>query len=133
MRPFIYLVYSSISGNTKDVAQIIKGKMASLFDVIEYRISDFEVPPTIEQNDVLIIGSYTWGSGETPAEVKDFVAELGIKPDTVFAFGTGDTQFGGDEMFCMAADKLTKFYNSPLKSLKVEQSPRGSQEREIEE
>jgi flavodoxin I len=47
----------------------------------------------------------------------------------VFIFGTGDTQFGGDTLFCKAANKLAKFYASPFPLLKIEQSPRGPQEK----
>lgn len=66
--------------------------------------------------------------GGTPDEVKDFVLEVGYKPNNIAVFGSGDTQFGGDAMFCGAVDKLVKFYESKWDGLKIEQSPRGSQE-----
>lgn len=59
--------------------------------------------------------------------------EVGYKPGNMVIFGTGDTQFGGDDLFCRAADKLARFYESSFPVLKVEQSPRGSQENKIEQ
>lgn len=55
--------------------------------------------------------------------MKDFIWEIGYKPENVAVFGTGDTQFGGDELFCKAVDKLVQFYNSKWPGLKIEQSP----------
>lgn len=80
-----------------------------------------------------MIGTFTWGKGATPDDVKDFVYEIGYKPPNVFIFGTGDTQFGGDTLFCHATDKLAKFYQSSYEPLKIEQSPRGSQETKVME
>ncbi|SDM42175.1 ribonucleotide reductase-associated flavodoxin, putative [Sediminibacillus halophilus] len=96
-----------------------------------YNILGNEPFPNVQAYDAMLIGSYTWNNGQTPFDVKDFVADLGYKPENVFVFGTGDTQFGGDDMFCLAAEKLARFYHSPLPSLKVEQSPRGEQEQEV--
>ena len=79
--------------------------------------------------DLIFIGTFTWEMGLTPDEVKDFVLEVGYKPDNVAVFGTGETQFGGDELYCRAVVKLAKFYNSKWDGLKIEQSPRGSQEQ----
>jgi len=78
--------------------------------------------------DLIFIGTFTWEMGATPDEVKDFVLEVGYKPANVAVFGTGDTQFGGDELYCLAVDKLVTFYQSRWDGLKIEQSPRGSQE-----
>ncbi len=80
------------------------------------------------QYDYIFFGTFTWDKGSTPDEVKDFVLEIGYKPNNVAVFGSGDTQFGGDDLFCNAVDKLAKFYNSKWAGLKIEQSPRGSQE-----
>ena len=65
--------------------------------------------------------------------MKDFVLEVGYKPDNVALFGTGDTQFGGDDLFCRAVDKLATFYHSKWDGLKIEQSPRGYQEIRIDQ
>lgn len=128
------IVYASLSGNTQEVAELIAAELArGGIKVIEHRIGGADLPPAPADFDAMLIGSYTWGKGATPNEVKDFVADLGYKPKPVYVFGTGDTQFGGDKLFCAAADKLAKFYESPAEPLKIEQSPRGAQEAQVYE
>ena len=127
----ILICYASYSGNTKEVAELIEKRlMMECHEVLIYRIGSGTIPdPSLF--DLMMMGTFTWGKGSTPDDVKDFVYEIGYKPPNVFVFGTGDTQFGGDTLFCNAAEKLAKFYQSPLKPLKIEQSPRGSQEMQV--
>nr|WP_249312890.1 flavodoxin [Lederbergia citrea] len=127
----ILICYASFSGNTKEVAELIEKKLLKENqDVYVYRIGSGSIPdPSLF--DVMMIGSFTWGKGSTPEVVKDFIYEIGYKPPTVFVFGTGDTQFGGDLLFCHAAVKLAKFYQSSYEPLKIEQSPRGAQEEKV--
>lgn len=89
--------------------------------------------PNPGEYDAMLIGSFTWDQGATPDEVKDFVADIGYKPEPVYVFGTGDTQFGGDLLFCNAAVKLARFYQSAVAPLRIEQSPRGVQESKVME
>lgn len=128
------IVYASLSGNTEEVAEIIADELAGTnVDIAMHRIGFEDVLPYPSAYGAMFIGSYTWGRGQTPDEVKDFVADIGYKPAPVYVFGTGDTQFGGDELFCAAATKLARFYNSPVPPLKIEQSPRGAQEVMVRE
>lgn len=125
------IAYASWSGNTEEVAEIIEETL--LYegrDVTVHRIGTGSMPNP-RQFDAMIIGSFTWDKGATPEEVKDFVADVGYKPRNVYVFGTGDTQFGGDELFCNAAVKLARFYESKFEPLKIEQSPRGTQEKKV--
>src|SRR5699024_4966049 len=87
----------------------------------------------VSKYDYILLGTFTWDLGGTPDEVKDFVLDVGYKPNNVAVFGTGDTQFGGDDMFCGAVNRLVKFYHSKWDGLKIEQSPRGYQEQYITE
>lgn len=126
------IAYGSWSGNTAEVANIIAETLIEAKISVElYRIGQGELPD-ITSYDAFMIGSFTWGKGQTPPEVKNFVAELGYKPPLTYVFGTGDTQFGGDQLFCAAATKLAKFYESPIEPLRIEQSPRGIQEKIVE-
>ncbi|MBS4217399.1 flavodoxin [Bacillus sp. FJAT-49711] len=127
----ILICYASFSGNTKETAELIADMLKEDHCEIElYRIGTGIIPdPSLY--DVMMIGSFTWAKGSTPNDVKDFVYEIGYKPPNVFVFGTGDTQFGGDDLFCKAAEKLAKFYHSTYEPLKIEQSPRGSQELKV--
>lgn len=91
-----------------------------------YRLELFE-EIDVRKYDALVLGTYTWGKGQLPIIHKDFAYELQHKPDNVFVFGTGDTQFGMNN-YCNAAEKLARYYNSDLEVGKVEQAPTDSQE-----
>ena len=128
------IAYASLSGNTEEVAHLIGDTLDKYgIDVDYYRIWDGGNTPDPSDYDAMVIGSYTWDMGATPDEVKDFAADIGYKPERVYVFGTGDTQFGGDVLFCKAAVKLAKFYETPVEPLKIEQSPRGAQETKVRE
>ena len=125
------IAYATWSGNTQEVAELIEKQLTEAgISVTTYRIGG-GIIPNPRHFDAMIIGSFTWDRGSTPDEVKDFVADVGYKPDNVYVFGTGDTQFGGDELFCHAAVKLARFYESAYAPLKIEQSPRGIQESKV--
>lgn len=128
----VLIPYHSFSGNTEEVADMIKDKLEMYgCEVDKYDIGYDNYFPRVEEYDLIMIGTFTWDLGSTPDDVKDFVADVGYKPDNVAVFGTGETQFGGEEMFCAAVTKLAKFYNSRWEGLKIEQSPRGSQEIKV--
>lgn len=124
------IVYASLSGNTQEVAELIRNELEK--NQIAVTLYDVGIPnqpfPNVTDYDAFFIGTYTWTRGSTPDEIKDFVADVGFKPEPTYVFGTGDTQFGGDDLFCISAVRLAKFYHSPCEVLKIEQSPRGSQE-----
>ena len=123
------ICYLSYSGNTEEVAELIKGQLVDSGYVVDMYMIGFGTVPDLSTYDKLFFGTFTWDKGSTPDEMKDFAREIGYKPDNVYVFGSGDTQFGGDDLFCGAVDKLWKFFNSTYEGLKIEQSPRGSQEK----
>lgn len=127
------ICYLSYSGNTKEVAEIIEESLVSKGIYVDVHRIGFGDTPNLSTYDIVFIGTFTWGKGNTPDDMKDFVLDVGYKPDNVVIFGTGDTQFGGDDLFCNANDKLSKFYNSRYETLKVEQSPRGQQECKVKQ
>lgn len=122
------ICYLSYSGNTEEIAEIIEEKL--LLDRIDVDMYEIGIDPPVDlaKYDFIFVGTFTWDHGSTPDEIKDFVLEVGYKPKNIAVFGSGDTQFGGDELFCRATDRLAKFYESVMPPLKIEQSPRGSQE-----
>lgn len=125
------IAYTSWSGNTAEVAELIEATLLKhQVQVTSYQIGSGPVPDPADF-DCMMVGSFTWEKGATPDEVKDFVLDVGYKPPHVYVFGTGDTQFGGEALFCKAAVKLAKFYHSNYPPLKIEQSPRGSQEKDV--
>lgn len=123
--------YLSYSGNTKEVAELIAQRLQK--EQIKVEMNRIGMDPVFQPDkyDLVFLGTFTWAKGKTPDEVKDLVWEIGYKPDNIAVFGTGDTQFGGDDLFCNAAVKLAKFYNSKWEPLKIEQSPRGRQESKV--
>lgn len=123
------ICYLSYSGNTEEVAELLKVQLeASNANIDMYSIG-YGIIPNLIEYDLIFLGTFTWDQGSTPEEMKDFAKEVGDKLGNVYIFGTGDTQFGGDDLFCKAVDKLVRFYNSSYPGLKIEQSPRGSQEK----
>lgn len=128
----ILIAYLSYSGNTQEVAEYIEDHLRNDGMHTNMHRIGIDMPVDAAAYDYIFIGTFTWDLGQTPDEIKDFVLEIGYKPKNVAVFGTGDTQFGGDDLFCRAVDRLATFYNSPWEGLKIEQSPRGSQEQLIE-
>ena len=125
------IAYASWSGNTAETAELIEQTLQAGGATVRMHRIGTGVVPDYRDFDAMVVGSFTWDQGSTPDEVKDFVLDVGAKPDHVYVFGTGDTQFGGDALFCNAAVKLARFYNSALEPLKIEQSPRGAQESRV--
>lgn len=125
------IAYLSYSGNTEEVAELIGEQLKR--NHVEVDMHRVGISPSFdpEEYDVVFLGTFTWEYGYVPEEMKELILEIGYKPNHIAVFGTGDTQFGGDEIFCMAVDKLQKFYNSKWTGLKIEQSPRGSQEANV--
>ncbi|MEF2290782.1 MULTISPECIES: flavodoxin [Virgibacillus] len=127
------IAYLTYSGNTQEVATLIQENLQ--IKGVETAVHRIGIDPPVDPAvyDIIFLGTFTWDRGSTPDEVKDFILEVGYKPDNVAIFGTGDTQFGGDDLFCRAVDKLVKFYHSPWRGLKIEQSPRGKQEQFVKD
>ncbi|HLR70870.1 MAG TPA: flavodoxin [Pseudogracilibacillus sp.] len=127
------IAYLSYSGNTEEIAQYIEGKLRINGFQVDMHEIGIDLPvEDVSDYDFIFLGTFTWDMGSTPDEVKDFVLEVGYKPNNIAVFGSGDTQFGGDTLFCKAVDKLVTFYNSKWDGLKIEQSPRGHQEKYIQ-
>lgn len=127
------ICFLSYSGNTEEVAELIQKQLIENDYAVDMYAIGYGSAPDLSVYDQVFLGTFTWDKGSTPDEMKDFVREVGFKPDNVYVFGTGDTQFGGDDLFCNAVDKLVKFFNSDIRGLKIEQSPRGSQEKIVTE
>ena len=125
------ICYLSYSGNTEEIAELIEAKLINNEIAVDMYEIGIDPPIDLANYDFVFLGTFTWDHGSTPDEIKDFVLEVGYKPKNVSVFGSGDTQFGGDELFCRAVDRLAKFYESEMPPLKIEQSPRGSQEDRV--
>lgn len=121
------------SGNTEELAKLIRDYLVRESIQVDIYEIGFGIIPDLSSYDYILMGTFTWDLGETPDEIKDFILDVGYKPDNVAVFGTGDTQFGGDDLFCRSAKRLNRFFNSTMETLIIEQSPRGKQENKVKE
>lgn len=123
------ICFLSYSGNTEEVAELLQKQLIENDYAVDMYAIGYGLVPDLSVYDKVFLGTFTWDKGSMPDDMVDFVREVSYKPDNVYVFGSGDTQFGGDDLFCKAVDILVKFFNSDIRGLKIEQSPRGSQEK----
>jgi flavodoxin I len=124
--PRIAIVYTSVTGNTEAVAEILqeigiaKGVAMELWAINDFALTE------LSRYDAVLVGTYTWGSGEIPKEMHglfEAFENLG-RPGLVTAvFGTGDSFFAE---FCGAVDRFRDmlFVHTELAAtLKIELAP----------
>ncbi|MEH7484109.1 flavodoxin domain-containing protein [Neobacillus drentensis] len=121
----IAIVYSSKTGNTEELAQLIfhlflkKNVMVSLFRIEQFRVRD------LSQFEAVVIGTYTWGNGEIPQEMMELYRAFetqDVKKVLTGVIGTGDS---GYPKFCGAVDEFKDmlYVNTNLSAtLKIEVS-----------
>ena len=129
----IAIVYSSMSGNTEEVASLIEATHRERRDRVTRFESDRIGPKearSLASYDLVYFGSYTWADGVLPEEMKDafrlILKEEQVAISQAAVFGTGDKMF---VHFCRAVDEMAYHlskYGVPLvgELLKIEQSPR---------
>lgn len=129
----IAIVYSSMSGNTEEVAALIEETHRERGDRVVTFEADrvgYREAMSLANYDLVYFGSYTWADGVLPEEMKDtfrlVLKELSVPIRQAAVFGTGDKVF---VHFCRAVDEMAYHlskYGIPLAGelLKIEQSPR---------
>ncbi len=103
----ILIAFASMSGNTEDIADVLKSHLTDDHEVTIEEIDDVE-PADLLDYDAVLLGSYTWNDGDLPYEVEDFHEDLGDVDLTglpVAVFGSGDRIY---PMFCEAVHTLEK-------------------------
>jgi flavodoxin I len=122
----VAIVYASVSGNTKELAeelyQILLSKSVhiSIYSIEEFSVSD------LCHYHAVAIGTYTWGNGDIPTEMRQLYQAfetISIKDMTTAVFGTGDSCF---PMFCGAVDQFRDMlyvHTNLAATLKVELRP----------
>lgn len=122
----IGIIYTSISGNTKELAQLLYELFKKqTIKVHLFHIKDFPIQ-TLSDFDAIAIGTYTWGNGEIPLEMEPLYHAFEKSKQTKMitgVFGTGDSFY---PYYCGAVDKfkdLLKIYTNLAVTLKIELSP----------
>ena len=97
------IVYTSVTGNTKELAEeIYRCFRKKSIDTTMYSIDEFQEPLT--QFNAVVIGTYTWGNGEIPKEMRKLFEAFeahACKEITTAVFGTGDSCY---PHYCGAVD-----------------------------
>lgn len=106
------IVYASMGGNNKQVADIIADELKNKgIDVEEDEMEDYD-PEDLTEADIAIAVSYTYSleeDGQLPDEALDFYDDLqdtDLTGKIYGAAGSGDKTYG--DYFCTAVDKFDK-------------------------
>ncbi|WP_102028806.1 flavodoxin domain-containing protein [Salirhabdus sp. Marseille-P4669] len=100
----IAIVYTSVTGNTKELAEMLFNIFKADFPSIEfYTIDEFPME-RLHQYDGIIIGTYTWGNGNLPRQMRSLYSAFEnqeTKHIVTGVFGTGDRFYPN---FCGAVE-----------------------------
>lgn len=89
----IGLFYASSTGNTEDIANLIKEKMSK--SEVELHNIATAVDDAMKNYDLIIIGASTWGEGDLQDDWEDYINNLNeenLLNKTVAMFGLGDQE-----------------------------------------
>src|SRR5699024_5418749 len=107
--PKALIVYASLTGNTRECAEIIKEALEESGAEVELMESVYADPEDFLQADICLVGTYTYGiDGQLPDEMVDFYEELAdvdLFGKVFGTFGSGDTFY---EEYCKSVDDFTE-------------------------
>lgn len=99
------IVYASLTGNTEEGAEVLEEAFDNLDVDVEVMESSFADPEDFLDFDIVIVGTYTYGTdANLPDEIVDFYEELeevDLSGKVYGTFGSGDTFY---EKFCKSVD-----------------------------
>ncbi len=129
----ILLAFASLSGNTRDLARMVRARCEErghAVSWIEVDIEGLAAAGPDPRHDLYLLGAWSDNAGRTPPEMKRVIAELVDavgKPDNLAVFGTGETQWG-EEYYCGAVRRMAAFFGSRHPRLEIEQMPHGERD-----
>jgi flavodoxin I len=122
----VAIVYTSVTGNTTEVAHILYEVCKLHFqDVDMYIVNEFQ-RELLGEFDAIIVGSYTWGNGEIPNEMIALYKAFETFPKKSLVtgvFGTGDCFY---PRYCGAVDEFRNMlyvHTTLAATLKIELLP----------
>lgn len=102
----VKIVFSSATGNTEGIAEILEAEFVTLDADVEVIDADDDVDEDVfEEADVCVIATYTDGDGEIPFNLQDFydsLPEIDLTGKVFGVVGSGDSELYPDA-FCQAA------------------------------
>ncbi|MDL4842995.1 flavodoxin [Aquibacillus rhizosphaerae] len=96
--PKVILLYTSMSGNTEEMAGIIEKSINShgiKVDKFQIDLDDFSATDLIDY-EAILFGTYTWGDGDIPYEAEEFyddLEEIDLSGKVVALFGSCDSMY----------------------------------------
>lgn len=129
----ILLAFTSLSGNTRDVARMVRARCEQHGHAVSWIETDIQALAAAgpdPRHDLYLLGSWSDNAGRTPPEMKRFIAELVDvvgKPERLAVFGTGETQWG-EEYYCGAVRRMAAFFGTRYPRLEIEQMPHGERD-----
>ncbi|WP_184404564.1 class Ib ribonucleoside-diphosphate reductase assembly flavoprotein NrdI [Geomicrobium halophilum] len=132
------ILYESLSGNTAQLAMIIREFLEEGGTVIErmplrsfLHLSFADAEEITQKTQKILIGTYTDNTHLPPEPIEELMETYSFPDQHIAAFGTGDTQWG--DTYCLAAHTVARHYNSPYPVLEIEQMPSSSDQEKIEQ
>ncbi len=129
----ILIAYTSLSGNTRDVARLVQARCEALGHAVTWIETDIQglaAAGPDPHHDLYLLGAWSDNGGRTPPEMKRFIAELVEavgKPPQLAVFGTGETQWG-EAYYCGAVRRMAAFFATAYPRLEIEQMPHGQRD-----
>ncbi|MCM3068458.1 flavodoxin [Priestia flexa] len=102
----ILIGYASMSGNTEEIAVLLKNKVQNAGHEVHMEELELLDVQNLSAYDGILLGAYTWGNGDLPYEAEDFyddLDEMNLTGKKAAAFGSGDRVY---PEFCAAVDLL---------------------------
>lgn len=98
------IVYASLTGNTEEIADVV----AEAFENLEFEVEIDECTQIdaedLQDADICVVATYTYGDGDLPDEIIDFyedLQEVDLSGKIYGVCGSGDTFY---DYFCKSVD-----------------------------
>ena len=109
--PKVMIVYASLTGNTEECTEILEEAFEELGAELEVVESVFADPQDFLDYDIVLVGTYTYGTdADLPDEIVDFYEELeevDLTGKIYGCYGSGDTFY---DKYCKSVDDFDEMF-----------------------